>query len=41
MENKKRYQLKLLNIKQLLKDGLVIQAYDVIQEILIDMEKED
>ena len=39
--NKKRYQLNLINIKFMLKEGLVIQAYEEIQKILIDMEKEE
>jgi hypothetical protein len=38
-ENKKIYQLKILEARRNLRDGLVINAYDVLGSILDDMEK--
>lgn len=38
MENKKRYIHKVLNARRLLREAKVIEAYDVLGEILKDME---
>lgn len=37
-ENKKRYQAKIINARARLKEGKVIEAYDILGEILTDME---
>ena len=41
MENKKRYQLKIMDARSLLRSGMIINAYDILGEILKDMEIED
>lgn len=38
MENKKRYIHNILNARRLLKENKVIEAYDILGEILKDME---
>ncbi len=36
--NKKIYQPKIINVRILLREGKVIEAYDILGEILKDME---
>jgi hypothetical protein len=38
-ENKKKYQLKILIIRKLLRESKIIEAYDELGKILEDMEK--
>jgi len=38
MENKKRYQPRIMMARNELREGKVIEAYDILGEILKDME---
>ena len=40
MEDKKRYQFQVMNIKYQLEKGLIISACEICKDILEDMEKD-
>jgi hypothetical protein len=39
MENDKKYQLQIVNARHMLREGKVIEAYEILGKIIEDMNK--